>query len=213
METNNQLEPRNSSGKLALHEAVIKNDISETEKLLTQQFDINLTDNFGKTALHIAALKNVNESHIKVAKMLLIKGADPNARDNLGQTPLFHLIQKGNVKILQLFFSFKADVRAVPRNGENLLFQAVENDENLQVLQLLISLGLDVNHRSSCQLTPLQHACGIKYINMKIIKYLLKNGAKMYFPNLQEKWTALHYAVSTVIKNLDYEDRGLPKKN
>ncbi len=49
-----------------------------------EKFEINHTDDRGKSLLHIAAAK----SHIGVLKALLKGGANPNLLDNNGLTPL-----------------------------------------------------------------------------------------------------------------------------
>lgn len=61
----------------------------------------------GDTLLHLAT-RRVNE---KSVKMLLRIGADPNARNKLGRTPLHEAAIAGSLKILQLLIDYGGDLR------------------------------------------------------------------------------------------------------
>ncbi len=53
---------------------------------------INQKDEFGNTAMHIAVDKN----RMDIVKYLISKGADVNARDKDGRTPLYYLEMRPN---------------------------------------------------------------------------------------------------------------------
>jgi ankyrin repeat protein len=50
--------------------------------------DINVRSKFGKGSLHLAASRHKNDDHVGIMQLLLDHGANPNARDNNGSTPL-----------------------------------------------------------------------------------------------------------------------------
>lgn len=162
--------------RTALYQAVKDKDVCKIKYLLSQQeIDINARyGEFKRTLLHEAAICNHNDNNFEVAEILLINGADSNARDSKSRTPLYYLVKYGNLRIVTLFLSFEADVHVLTEFNESLLFPATIQNKNLQVLQLLIELGLDVNRRDSSGNTPLLRACDLD--NIEIIKCLLKNG-------------------------------------
>lgn len=50
------------------------------------------------------------------------EGADVNAKDNKVKTPLFDAVRRGNLKVLRIFMSHKADVLSVGGDGQSVLF-------------------------------------------------------------------------------------------
>jgi len=70
-------------GCASLHDSVIKNDYDNVQKKIKTKDDANKIDNEFKTPLMYAAANG----NIKIAKFLIEKGADVNAKDNEGTTP------------------------------------------------------------------------------------------------------------------------------
>lgn len=58
--------------------------LAEAKKLIEEGADINITNNFGATPLHIAALYG----HFKICKILIEHGAKINVKCKGGRTPL-----------------------------------------------------------------------------------------------------------------------------
>lgn len=148
--------PENVNKKNHLYRAVALNNVTEVKQLLQQRAYVNMTDSVSNsTPLHIAATENLKESHFQVAELLLKKGANVNARDVFGRTPVYYLVKKCNVRILKLFFNFGAEVSAKDNSDETFLFPAVMCNENLEVVQLLVDLGLDINYCRKGAQTPM----------------------------------------------------------
>lgn len=61
------------------------------ELLIRKGADINVANDFGKTALHLAAQKG----HDKIAELLVKHGANVHSLDSHGRTPLFWASFKG----------------------------------------------------------------------------------------------------------------------
>jgi ankyrin repeat protein len=96
---------------------------------------------WGKTALHLAAQK----SEVKIVEFLLKHGADVNARDDDGFTPIIDGIR--SVEVIKLLLAYGADINAHGRGGANTAFSQVLENPGVAgpgVLQLLLDKGVDV---------------------------------------------------------------------
>ncbi|ROW10446.1 hypothetical protein VMCG_01629 [Cytospora schulzeri] len=71
----------------------------------------------GQTALHLAAC----EANADMVQLLLDKGADPNARDNEGRTPLAHACLWGRLKSVKHLLGHGADKTIPSVRGSDLL--------------------------------------------------------------------------------------------
>lgn len=178
---------RDERGKTPLHLAADNNDAAKVKQLLSLGADVNAKDKYSKTPLLEAANDNIDESHFEVLKLLLTNGADPNSRDEGGRTPFYFLVSKGNLRTVQLFLDYNADVKVLDNQGRNLLFPAVSWNKNLEVVQLLVDLDLDVNNHSMSGITPLHDVLiyNGSENKLKIAEILLKNGASV---NARDKW-------------------------
>ncbi|MCD4784005.1 MAG: ankyrin repeat domain-containing protein [Candidatus Eremiobacteraeota bacterium] len=107
---------------------------------------IKKKDKNGMTPLHWATRLEGTE----IAKLLISKGADVNAKDNMkmGLTPLHITAYKGNTDIAKLLIDKGADVNAKDNGGMTPLYWAVFKDntkDNRDMMKLLISNGADIN--------------------------------------------------------------------
>jgi ankyrin repeat protein len=112
---------------------------------------------------------------IDVITMILKKGADANATNISGKTPVFHCNFNYSVELLNLLVKYGADINIRDKYKNTLLHDDYINcfDEYFEeFLKALISLGFDVNSRNSSGLTPLEFC-----ENEKIKNILIKYGA------------------------------------
>ena len=87
----------------------------------------------GETALHIVAKRN-DERYITY---LLARGADPNIKDNAGNTPLLVAIDRGYANLIPILLKGKANPNFVGDGGQTPLIKAVLRRDEEMVRALL----------------------------------------------------------------------------
>src|SRR3569833_2858904 len=107
---------------------------------LDHDLPINVTSNFGDTALIAAAGGGQRE----IVETLLAKGADVTIRNREGRTALMAAAQIGDAKIVGLLIEHGADVEAKDKQGETALFDAVRYGR-LAAVQRLLEAGAKPN--------------------------------------------------------------------
>lgn len=107
---------------------------------------------------------------------IMIKyGADINALDCNGLTPLNLAIDLKNVHIVQVLVDAGANVNICDANGMTLLHHAI-NSKDEKIAEILIKSGrADLNARDVERMTPLHRAIRVK--NSNIVQMLLEAGA------------------------------------
>ena len=90
-----------------------------------------------RTALHFAAYsgKNAGQPSTELVEALLAAGADVNAVDNGGSTPLAEAIPNGNIEIAKILLAAGADPAVTNKHGETAHdIAAARNHAELQSL-------------------------------------------------------------------------------
>jgi ankyrin repeat protein/beta-lactamase regulating signal transducer with metallopeptidase domain len=140
------------------------------EFLIENKADLAAQDGRGHSLLHQAARARTDP--VKLVELLIAKGADVNAKNATGDTPL-HLVCYSNVA--ELLIAKGADINAKDRPGYTPLYSAAEAN-HLEVAKLLISKGADVNaEEGSIRTTPLQYAVMLGHTDM--VRLLIDKGA------------------------------------
>ena len=157
--------------------AVTSGDLAKVKSLVEQGVNVNAeSSEFGGFALAVALVSE----HYEVAKYLVSKGADVNARfkkyDNA--TILMLASSARNLEIVQYLIAKGADINAKDDNGKTALMEATLNG-NIEVVKYLISKGAYINAIStndSYSMTALDLAEVAE--NYDIAEFLRKAGAK-----------------------------------
>ena len=136
----------------------------------------------------------VEKPNLGKVKELLDSGANPNARDSFGRTPLMVVSEcwanpaqaKATVECLT---AHGADVNAKDRFGRAALMYAV--CEGAEPTKLLIQHGADINAQDEGGMTALMAAS--QKGHSEVVRLLLKYGADITTKD-KNGWTALMYA-------------------
>ncbi|CAH0003764.1 unnamed protein product [Clonostachys byssicola] len=137
-------------GKTPLLNMVSTYHVENTLKFLEYGPDINATDREGDGVLHVA-LKQWNTG-ADVLKALLKAGANPNAKNKAGLTPL--LSKRGDFKpqLLDILIEGGADVNATDRQGRTVLFNVLGDfisgsDGKYEHITQVVERGFSIHHR------------------------------------------------------------------
>ena len=121
--------------------------------------------------LNNALQRAARNGHAEVCRLLLEQGADVNATNWLGLTPLFLAAWRGHVEVCRLLLERGANVHAVTRNNDTPLHDAARNGQ-ADVCRLLIERGADVHVANWFGWTPLDLAIGIHAVGVLAYFYV-----------------------------------------
>ena len=104
----------------------------------------------------------VYKGNIHIVKILLDSGANVNASNGWGITPLMKAAAnpKCSVQLTKLLIKEGADATITNRLGQSALHFAVSSDSE-ECVKVLVAAGADVNKGDSNNKTPLMEACAI----------------------------------------------------
>jgi ankyrin repeat protein len=154
----------------AFLEAVRSSDTKAVERIISADPAlIQAKDRAGSTALHHAA----GFGSLQTIKLLLDKGADPNAANRRKSTPLFWAISdEAKVRML---LDRGADLNASQSEGRTPLYQAALLGNGMPMLRLLLDKGANANAKAITGTTPLMAAAGRG--NVEAMRLLIDKGA------------------------------------
>ncbi len=126
---------RSRSGNTALHQQCkFKRDPETVAALISAGIEVNARNDDGRSALMIAVDWELDDdpsagwdprSHgpkdrrrekrcsVRIARVLLRAGADPNVTDRFGRTPLFHVLRDGDRETAECFMAHGAPLRGL----------------------------------------------------------------------------------------------------
>jgi ankyrin repeat protein len=99
---------------------------------LKHHVDIDMKDSIDRTALHYA----IAEGKYNVVKLLLNRGADANAVDKYGITPILLAAEK-DLSMLQLLLDYKANIQVVDNEHNTALHHAAKAGKTEMVKKLI----------------------------------------------------------------------------
>ena len=173
-----------------LAKAVVKNRTAVLERLRgkkAQLIEIG-RDLDGSTPLHDMARRGNKD----IVELLLAKGADANAVDKDGETPLYAATSefRGHKRVAELLIAKGANVNATNKDGRTPLHEVAQRG-NKGFVELLLAKGANVKAGDKKDWTPLHAAAGRGHKD--VAELLIATGANVH---AKDKWggTPLHAA-------------------
>jgi hypothetical protein len=118
------------------------------------------------------------QGQLERVQELLAAGADVNAADAAGSTPLYLAAEQGHHELVQLLLEANANVQAAC--GGWTLLHAPAEQGHTKVVQLLLAAGVDVDAADSAGTTAL--FCASLYARLEVVQLLLHKGANPRLP-------------------------------
>jgi len=119
----------------AIHAKTENNKMTDIKKLIHEGVDISERDCFGRTPLHIAA----NHGNIQLIEFLVNLGANLNAIDNGGNTPLLQIDCFDNT-VVKILLEYGANPNIENADGRTVLDLAYESNAT-DSAELLLKYG------------------------------------------------------------------------
>ncbi|KAF6025232.1 hypothetical protein EB796_016442 [Bugula neritina] len=162
------LECKNVFGQTALHLAILNNDISLVENLLSEGCNIWSVDAKGNGCLHQASAVG----SFTICKILINLGLPLNTVNNSGDTCLHIAAHCGHLKLVKMFLALGADSNTLNLLHESALHRAVKRGFNSLALVLLKNEA-DYNIMDIDGKTPLHLAVerGNEVLALKMLKW------------------------------------------
>ena len=121
------------------------------------------------TILVFAAEKGVNE----LAKAMIMIGADVNAKNSAGESPVIFACAKRNKRLVKYYIEKGAspDARGGGPDSQWTLLMVAAKDKDIDMVKYLVEKGADVNARTAKGINALY---GVD--DIEIVRYLVEKG-------------------------------------
>lgn len=184
---------KGEKGKTALMFAVENHNLPATELLIQSGAKVGIQDDNDNTALHWAVI-DADDKYYKTDQfvaLLLQAGADPNAKNKMGQTPLQWAASREGQQSAERLIQAGADRTALFQKGETELMYAVMWSDMRKIKELVAS-GVDINAQDQSGKTALMLAA--KNHHIPIIEFLVHSKANINIQDNEGYSALLHGA-------------------
>lgn len=177
---------RFNDGQTPLHIATIDGHTGIVDYILNENTSVRTVDLLaaqdisGATALHEA----VRYGRVNVARLLLSHGANVNAADSIGKTPILLIIpEAAQQEMYPLLLQHKVNVNQKDMYGDTVLHVATMANAPVNTLALLVSNGAVINERNKEGVTPLALAIATQHPEQ--VKFYAQNGGDVYAEDME----------------------------
>jgi ankyrin repeat protein len=163
-------------GWVPLHCAADAGSVVMIEKLLAHGADINAETNDGHTALSLAAKRG----YIEAANLLIENGANVNYPGSKRRYPLIAAATEGKRSMVEFLLKAGADPNVIDSYDQaaiHCVLYCRDDKAAVEIINLLLDAGADVNKQSRSGQTPLHRAAG--YHRPQQVLCLLNKGAEV----------------------------------
>ena len=117
--------------------------------------NINMRASNGSTLLHTAVMADKPE----IVTVLIDRGIETNAQDDVGKTPLHRALELERDNIAELLITHGASTTVEDNYGGQPLLDAVRNaGGDYELVELLLERGADPHHQNDYRVSPLSMA-------------------------------------------------------
>lgn len=157
---------------------------NKKEELMFYLLDIGISPNFSTDKRESVIFKAFLNRDNKIAEIMQddYKGEINNRNKN--NESLGHIaIQQNDIKWLEYLLDRKLLVYLRDCKSQTLFMHSIIFQNNLQMSQLLLNRGADINAYDSDGNTPFNYVCSEKNFNCEKFRFLLKNGCNINIAN------------------------------
>ena len=162
--------PISDSDGMYLFKAIKDGDIENIERLIKKNYNYALfRDEFGQTAFHICAKRNIYQ----IVLLLISRLGDIDARDIHGRTPLMRAVEYGNLETISVLLFNYADPNIEDNEGKKAieLLRLKKNSEN----------SIEYKIERALKYARLVHLFNRMMVNEKDFDTFVKNSLKYLF--------------------------------
>ncbi|MHB9138230.1 MAG: ankyrin repeat domain-containing protein [Victivallaceae bacterium] len=140
------IDGRDKHGKSALQEAsAILFDINIARFLIKHGANVNQKSKEGVPLItEILLNQKYNERKEQMMSLFMVSGADINATDSNGNTPLIAVTASMPIEILNLVIKYNPEINALNNSGETALYKAVMKGD-IRAARVLLENNADCN--------------------------------------------------------------------
>ncbi|CAL1533317.1 unnamed protein product [Lymnaea stagnalis] len=171
-----------------VHMAVLSNNMSCLQLLITARAKLDMRDVFGNSPCHYAAELGLHG----MLDMMIRIGTQVNSQDITAKTPLMKAVRNNKTESTLRLIRANADLNIADRNNEVALHFAARNG-NVETVDVLLSSGSLIDVQNLWGRSPLMEA--VSYNNRDVVQRLLAAGCDTNKRESKTGDTALHIAL------------------